>query len=497
MTRTNATGITITAEAQRFLQHRRTRRRVLRLPVQVAQRPMRMVASMVLSDLAMLGLAGLGAILFWSLFATGPGVAAYLRLWPVLGIFLVGYAAARLYPALPLSPADELRRLTGVTSLACLALGTGIFLSKEADNFSRMAMMLTWLLALVLVPAGRAALRLTLSGRSWWGYPVVIVGAGESARQLIRTLRRQREIGFKPVAVLDDRARGRVAGVPIVGRLDQGPTLARQYGLTYAILAQPDLPSYCLGDLMRRFSRSFKHVMVMPELVGFSSLWVAAKDMGGVLGLEVRHRLLDRDKRLLKAGLEVALVLVLLPLLMPLIGLISLAIRLESKGPVFYGQQRIGQGGKRFTICKFRTMVQNADEVLAKTLEQDEDLSREWESTHKLKHDPRVTRVGRFLRKTSLDELPQLFNVLRGQMSLVGPRPIIDAELPRYAEDFELYQQVRPGVTGIWQISGRNDLPYEQRVRMDAYYVRNWSVWLDLHLLCRTVLAVLTGRGAY
>jgi Undecaprenyl-phosphate galactose phosphotransferase WbaP len=183
-------------------------------------------------------------------------------------------------------------------------------------------------------------------------------------------------------------------------------------------------------------------------------------------------------------------------LILPFVVLIALAIKLTSPGPVFYGQTRIGRGRRTFRAWKFRTMRVDADEVLAKVLAEDDDLREEWERTHKLRKDPRVTGIGQILRKTSLDELPQIWNVFRGDMSLVGPRPVVEAEAAKYDEGFGPYLCVRPGITGLWQVSGRNRTTYAERVRLDEYYVDNWSPWLDLNILARTVHAVLTGDGA-
>ncbi len=181
----------------------------------------------------------------------------------------------------------------------------------------------------------------------------------------------------------------------------------------------------------------------------------------------------------------------------PLIGAIALAIRLSSKGPAFYCQQRIGKHGIVFCAWKFRTMVVDADEVLRRYLDENPELRREWEQNFKLRNDPRVTAVGRFLRKTSLDELPQLWNVLRGEMSLIGPRPIVDAEIVRYGDSIGLLGRVKPGLSGLWQVSGRSNTSYTDRVRLDMYYIRNWSVWLDLFILAKTCAVVLRRQGAY
>jgi Undecaprenyl-phosphate galactose phosphotransferase WbaP len=184
-------------------------------------------------------------------------------------------------------------------------------------------------------------------------------------------------------------------------------------------------------------------------------------------------------------------------LISPLLLVIVALIKLDTSGPVFYWQQRLGGRGKSFRCWKFRTMHTDAESLLSNLLQSDAGARSEWERNQKLRSDPRVTRVGRVLRKTSLDELPQLLNVLRGEMSLVGPRPIVDAEVPKYHEVYKLYRRVTPGMSGLWQVSGRSDTTYEERVAMDAYYVRNWSVWLDLVILARTVKSVLFNLGAY
>jgi Undecaprenyl-phosphate galactose phosphotransferase WbaP len=193
--------------------------------------------------------------------------------------------------------------------------------------------------------------------------------------------------------------------------------------------------------------------------------------------------------------------LLIICLALPMVGLticlLGILVRLESPGPVFYGHRRIGRHHATFLAWKLRTMQVNGDELLQNALAQDGAQREEWRRHRKLRRDPRITRVGRFLRKTSLDELPQLWNVLRGEMSLVGPRPIVEEEVPDYGENFALYCRVTPGLTGLWQVSGRNTVSLRDRVCLDSYYVRNWSPWLDLHILARTAKVVLTGQGAY
>lgn len=206
---------------------------------------------------------------------------------------------------------------------------------------------------------------------------------------------------------------------------------------------------------------------------------------------------ISKPRQRLKRILDILICGAAMPAILPLGLLLGLIIRLDSKGAPIYRHERIGKNGKPFQIYKFRTMTADADAQLEQYLEQNPDMAAEWRAGQKLKHDPRLTRIGHFLRKTSLDELPQIINILRGQMTLVGPRPIVVNEKTKYGRYFEEYCQVRPGLTGLWQTSGRNDTTYSQRVAYDHYYINHWSIWLDLWILAKTIPVALSGRGAY
>jgi Undecaprenyl-phosphate galactose phosphotransferase WbaP len=256
------------------------------------------------------------------------------------------------------------------------------------------------------------------------------------------------------------------------------------------------MPGRSSDEMLRfidRYCSSIPHLLIVPNRADIVSPQVAQS----LLGVRVTQHLLLPFPQAIKRAMDVTLTICGGLLALPLIAAIAVAIRLTSPGPVFYRQRRIGYGGRHFLAWKFRTMVLDAEQQLKAHLASSPELRREWERDHKLRNDPRVTAIGRFLRRTSLDELPQLLNVLAGEMSLVGPRPIVDAEVHKYGDAFGLYLRVRPGLTGLWQVSGRNDTGYEQRVRLDMHYVRNWSPWLDVYLLMRTVLVVAGQRGAY
>jgi undecaprenyl-phosphate galactose phosphotransferase len=215
-----------------------------------------------------------------------------------------------------------------------------------------------------------------------------------------------------------------------------------------------------------------------------------------VLLMTCCNKLEQSVSRVMKRSFDVAVSGTMLLLASPIMLAIGLLVRSDG-GPALYGHPRIGQKGKVFSCLKFRSMVTDGDAALREYLAATPDAQAEWEATRKLKFDPRITRIGRFLRKSSLDELPQLFNVLRGDMSLVGPRPIVKEEVVNYEKDISHYYNVRPGITGLWQVSGRNDVTYAQRVKMDSWYVRNWSLWQDIAILFKTFPAVFKRDGAY
>lgn len=427
------------------------------------------------------------------------GLALYWNMIPLLLLFPVAYAIAGLYPGILLSPPEELKKIAQSTSVIFLILLGAIFLSKQSDTFSRGIFVMAWLGVLAAVPFFRTMLRRKVEKWRRWGHPAVILGAGKTGEAVAEALAREHRLCLRPVAFFDDdpqKIGKSCKGLPVIGPLDAARKVTEECKGSTAIVAMPGAGPAKLVEVLQGPAADFRRLIIIPDLFGASSLWISAFDMGGILGLEVHQKLLDPRRQWIKRCAELALILLFSPLILLISAAIAVVIKVDSKGPVLFGHKRIGRGGKDITIWKFRTMVQDAGAVLAECLKSDPALRAEWEEKHKLACDPRITKAGRFLRRTSLDELPQLWNVVCGDLSLVGPRPIVWDEVDKYEGGFVLYKKVKPGLTGLWQVSGRSGTSYSERVRLDAFYVRNWSVWLDIYILLKTPGEVFLCRGA-
>ena len=239
----------------------------------------------------------------------------------------------------------------------------------------------------------------------------------------------------------------------------------------------------------------FPNILFVMDTASFGSLWVRTIDLHGTLVIETNYHLLNRREKTVKRVLDMILTVLLLLFTWPVFLILALLIRLDSKGPIFYTQKRLGKNGETFDSIKFRTMFDNAEEKLEELLEDDSDAAAEYEKYHKLANDPRITRVGKFLRRYSLDELPQLFNVVKGDMNLIGPRSYMPSELPVMGDTAKIILKVRPGLTGWWQVMGRNSTLFKERLQLDEYYISNWSIWLDVYIIIKTVWVIGKGEG--
>jgi undecaprenyl-phosphate galactose phosphotransferase len=382
---------------------------------------------------------------------------------------------------------------------------TALFFANLAP--SRSNLLFAWLTAPILIVSFRTLVKHALHGLGGWIRPALIVGTGTNARDCARAVESESTMGLRVAAFVSPDESIASGESHVDYKNKQYPVLPLKEALNWLSTDRTHLPQVFMAleigqlqaniALVGKISRRTQHIYVVPAFRGLPLVGLEASHFFGqdMAVLWVPNNLARRGPQLIKRLFDIAISAALLVLLSPL--LLLLTWKVSRGGPVLYGHQRIGHKGKPFICHKFRTMVPNADKVLDDVLSVSATFRMEWEKDHKLKRDPRVTPIGTYLRRTSLDELPQLWNVLKGDMSLVGPRPIVESELARYGENAAYYLESRPGITGLWQISGRNDLDYSARVQLDSWYVRNWSLWNDIVILLRTFRVVLKRRGAY
>lgn len=424
-------------------------------------------------------------------------VEAYLILAPAVPVFLLLYAVLGLYPGILRPPSEELKRLSLGSSIGFLFLSFVLFLGQQGTAYSRAVIIVGWLLALALVPLARACTRRLCAQKPWWGYPVLLFTPSAEDAEALRVYFAHRDNGL----FIAESVPMSLDGTLVPGNAGQADRkleeLAAAHPGAFACILADSLPHEALHGLVQRLNRHFRRIVVRLDTPWLkqSSLRAADFPCGPVLAM--RQNLLDPARLRLKRLLDLCFCLVGGVFFLFLIPLIALAIRLDSKGPVFFRQKRIGQHGKAFHMLKFRSMIANAPALHDAKFAKGSDLHAEWSKNLKLPNDPRLTRVGAFLRRTSLDELPQIINVIKGDMSLVGPRPMMEEEIERYGDTYDLYTRVKPGITGLWQISGRSQLSYARRLELVHYYIYNWSIWLDIYIIIRTLPIMISGKGAY
>ena len=441
----------------------------------------------------------LSVFISYGLFIDSPGVlysdilSTLRNIIFIFPFFPIVYSFLGLYPAYGIDQVREFRKMT----LSITFVFAGLFVSnivlKNTFAYSTIIFVLAYFFALVLSLPLRIFTKKILSKYDWWGVPVMIIGAGGAGTRLIRSLKKQNELGLTPVLAIDDDADkwGYIDEVPVVGGLDIVPALAEKLDIHHAIIAMPTVPAKFQTRIAEEYSHYFSNLTVIPEMYT-SSLWVSSRDIGGLLGLDVQIELLKKTSQFKKRLFDIIASLILIIITAPIQILVAVLIKLDSKGPVLFKQERCGKNNTRFDIFKFRSMQVYAEERLKEVLNSNDKLREEFEIYHKIDNDPRLTKMGRFIRKYSLDELPQFFNVLKGDMSLIGPRAYLPWEL--YKID-EFILEIKPGVSGLWQVTDR-DSSFEDRVITDLHYIRNWSFSLDCVLIGKTVNAILKGTGS-
>lgn len=376
-----------------------------------------------------------------------------------------------------------------------------MYLIGTAEQVSRLFVAFAWSSSFIYLCIARFFGKKILTACGLWQIPVVVIGAGKTAELIAKKFVDDPGIGYKIVGVIEDNIAERplVKQYPHIGTFATAEHSVKASGVQDVIIAAPGLPREYLLDLVYHIQPHVRNLTIVPDIVGvpLSDMSVETLFNEKLVLLKTHNNMMKTRNRILKKTFDSVASLLGTIVISPILFVIGIAIYIASPGPVIFAHKRIGADGKAFPCYKFRSMVTNAQDVLEQYLKENPDARAEWEHDFKLKNDPRVTHIGNFLRKTSLDELPQLFNVIKGEMSLVGPRPIVDKEIPKYGEYINDYYLVRPGITGYWQVGGRSDVDYDSRVQMDSWYVRNWSFWQDVVLLFKTIGVVVGRKGAY
>ena len=394
-----------------------------------------------------------------------------------------------------------IQKLFVTSCYAITAIIILLYIARIAASTSRMFIAVFWLVSFILLVIFRYIVKKVLEKCQLLQVPVLIIGAGKTAELLVQGIKDDAGMGYKIIGLLEDNKveQGILEKYPVLGKFTDAEKVITKYNIQHVFIAAPGLEQGKLTQLIYKVQPLVKSMGVIPNLIGVPMGGIEAESLFNekLMLLRLKNNLAKPVNRYIKTIFDYVLTITGTIAISPILIVIALWIYKDSPGPVIFKHRRIGKNGKEFNCYKFRSMCIDAKEKLEELLKNDPQAKAEWEKDFKLKNDPRITKSGAFLRKTSLDELPQIFNVLKGEMSLVGPRPIIRDEMARYGEYIGDYLMVKPGITGMWQVSGRNDTGYKERVQLDSWYVRNWSVWLDVMLLWRTVKIVVMCKGAY
>jgi Undecaprenyl-phosphate galactose phosphotransferase WbaP len=429
----------------------------------------------------------------------GINFKSFVTYWPYLPIFVLIFWMMRLYPGIALAPAEETRGFTIASLLAHIGINVSRYIQYEKIDSIFVAFIFSSAFAPVVLMISRDIMHTIIFRSKMKAVPAVIFGAGPTGRLIADRMINAKRVGYEPVLILDDDPDSGdfYRDIPIIHDTLLGSELVRRFNIRMAIVAMPNLDDEEMTRMVNYSVSAFRYNVLIPDFFSISNIWMAVRDFDGILGFATSYRLNMHWNLAVKRFQDLFIVTIGGLILLPFLLLIALIIKLTSPGPVLYGHKRVGRNGKHFYAYKFRSMVMDADKKLKLVLAADPKLREEWELSHKLKDDPRITAIGKILRRTSFDEFPQLINILKGEMSLVGPRPVTDPEIEKYGEHARRILTVTPGLTGLWQVSGRSDTDYSERIAFDIYYIQSWSVWLDLWILYRTPGAILNGKGAY
>lgn len=394
-----------------------------------------------------------------------------------------------------------LERIFQASCYAIVSIVIILYIAQMAASTSRLFIVLFGILSFFFLVSSRYVAKKILEYFDFLQTPVLIIGAGKTAEILVNGIIGDAGMGYKIIGLLEDNLvkDGILKKFSVLGGFADVENVIRHTGVKNVLIAAPGLEQSKLIELIYKVQPLVKNMGIIPNLVGVPMGGIEVESLFNekLMLLRLKNNLARPVNRYIKVVFDFLMTLLGSIVIAPILLFISVWIYLDSPGPIIFSHIRIGKDGKEFPCYKFRSMCVDANIRLKKLLENDPCAKEEWDKNFKLKNDPRITKSGAFLRKTSLDELPQIFNVLKGEMSLVGQRPIIKAEMERYGDYINDYLMVKPGITGMWQVSGRNDIDYSERVLLDSWYVRNWNIWIDFVMLFKTFKVVIRKDGAY
>jgi len=429
--------------------------------------------------------------------ATIPEIEVYLRvLIFVVLIWLAIFNFVGVYDPKKSAPIDQSASVFVGGLLSSVLLVGLMFLYKEYW-FSRLVLFYAWLFSFLFISASRYIIDIIsnlLKRHGFFRKKVIVFGASEIGQNFVEKILKYPKIGYDIVGYFDDKIKEKsFGGIPVFSEVNEIKKMVEKKEVDDIVFASKELLSAeTILNIISEYETRDVEFKIIPGVLEIMESRVELDAIGGMPLVTITKSKLTGFNLTLKRTFDIFVSSLLIIFLSPLMLLIVLAIKIDSQGPAFFKQKRIGRGGVPFMMHKFRSMIKGAEEMVSP-------LAHFYEvegKTYKIKDDTRITRIGRVLRKFSLDELPQLFNVFKGDMSLVGPRPQVEAELEKYGCYYEKLM-VSPGITGLWQVSGRAELSFEDRIRLDIYYIENWSLWLDLKILLRTIPAVFSTGGAY
>ena len=417
-------------------------------------------------------------------------------------IYLMAIGYEGLYIAR--EPFSEASRLL-VKSLFLSALIA--FLIISLIQLSKSLIIILWVISMIIFPLFRFYGKNLLYRLKIWSEPILILGNNEAGKEFAENMMKEHFLGYRIIGFLDDsipldkeKVQVQNKFYEILGEVKDYCEIADKYNISIALISLPHLNKEEISEIVAKVQQCSRRVIMVPHAKGIA---MQNSKLLHVLSnntylLELNNNLKRRDNQFWKKTFDILLALFLLPILLPVLIIIGIIIKIDSRGSVFFSQKRLGQHDTSFQCIKFQTMYDNNEEILEKYLAENDEAAAEWKKYKKLRlYDPRVTRVGKILRKTSLDELAQIINVLKGEMSFVGPRPYLPREREDIGEHTGLILETKPGITGLWQVSGRSGLSFNERVRLDSWYVLNWSLWTDVSILIRTIKVVLKRDGSF